>query len=295
MRDDRPRLDPRAAAWRAGIVATAILSGLHAPAGAQGGGRSAQLETLLTKLATRAAVYETTALRFACQEQVDVAEYTGKEAVKSQHVDEHDYLLAYSEEDGLQPYRAVLKRDGKSVSRKEVRPDYAVPEPYAWNLLFTTERQTRFQFELLESAVIEPSITWVLAFHPVLPYSDGNTIEQWEGRVWVDQDTLDVVQVEAEPANQAETMEARLAEYRQAFSFLGLKGKPRPRARRIQVEFGLEREGLRLPSRSLATTRLLAGDGRDRLSSSVVQRYSDYVFYGVESQEQFDKLRVPNP
>jgi hypothetical protein len=135
----------------------------------------------------------------------------------------------------------------------------------------------------------------VLAFHPVLPYTDGNTIEQWGGRVWVDQDTLDVVQVEAEPANQAETMEARLAEYRQSFSFLGLKGKPRPRARSIRVEFGVEREGIRLPSRSLATTRLLAGDGRDRLASSVVQRYRDYVFYGVESQEQFDKLRVQNP
>jgi len=276
-------------------MAAAILSGLPSPAGAQGGGRSTQLESLLTRLAARAAVYETTALRFACEEQVDLVEYNAQEAAKSQRTEVHDYLLAYTEEKGLQPYRALLKRDEKSVSRREVRPDYAVPEPYGWNLLFTTEHQARFQFELLEAAMIEPSITWVLAFHPLLPYSNGNTIEQWEGRVWVDQDTLDVVQVEAEPANQAETMEARLAEYRESFSFLGLKTKPRPRARHIQVEFGIEREGLKLPSRSLATTRLLAGDGRDRLGSSVVQRYRDYVFYGVESLEQFDKLRVTNP
>jgi hypothetical protein len=295
MRRVPPRFDPRLAGLRAGLVAAAILAGICSPAGAQSGGRSTQLESLLARLAGRAAMYETTALRFACEEQVDLVEYNAKETAKTQRAEVHDYLLAYTEEGGLQPYRALLKRDAKSVSRKEVRPDYAVPEPYAWNLLFTLEHQARFQFELLEAEVIEPSITWVLAFHPVLPYTDGNTIEQWGGRVWVDQDTLDVVQVEAEPANQAETMEARLAEYRQSFSFLGLKGKPRPRARSIRVEFGVEREGIRLPSRSLATTRLLAGDGRDRLASSVVQRYRDYVFYGVESQEQFDKLRVQNP
>jgi len=287
--------DLSASGWRAGLVAVAMLCGISTPAGAQGGGRSIQLEALLTKLAGRAAIYESTALRFACEEQVDLVEYNAKETAKTQRVEVHDYLLAYSGEEGLQPYRALLSRDTRSVSRKEVRPDYAVPEPYGWNLLFTKERQARFQFELLEAELIEPSITWVIAFHPVLPYTDGNTIEQWGGRVWVDQDTLDVVQVEAEPANQAETMEARLAEYRQAFSFMGLKGKPRPRARHIQVEFGIEREGLRLPSRSLATTRLLAGDGRDRLASSVVQRYRDYVFYGVEAQEQFDKLRAPTP
>jgi len=295
MRGVSPLFDPRRGGWLAGLVAAAMLGEIASPANAQGGGRSTQLESLLTRLADRAAIYETTALRFACEEQVDLVEYNSKETAKSQRVEMHDYLLAYTEQQGLQPYRALLKRDARSVSRKEVRPDYAVPEPYAWNLLFTRDRQGRFQFELLEAAVLEPSITWVLAFHPVLPYTDGNTVEQWGGRVWVDQDTLDVIQVEAEPANQAETVEARLAEYRESFSFLGLKTKPRPRARRIQVEFGIERDGLRLPSRSLATTRLLAGDGRDRLASSVVQRYRDYVFYGVEAQEQFDKLRTSNP
>ena len=41
----------------------------HAPALAQGGGRGAQLEELLPRLARRAAVYKETALRFACVEE----------------------------------------------------------------------------------------------------------------------------------------------------------------------------------------------------------------------------------
>jgi hypothetical protein len=280
----------------AGVAAAALLlAGPATETRGQGGGRSAQLESVLSRLADRAAIYEKTALRFACEEEVTLAEYDGSETVKKQSIEVHDYLLEYTERNGLQPFRALLARNAEKQARKEVRPDYAVPEPYGWNLLFTRERQTRFQFELVDTAVLAPAVTWVIAFKPLLSYTDGNTVEQWEGRAWVDQDSFDILQIEAQPANQEATMQARLAEYRQSFRFLGLHGKSRPRMRQIQVEFGIAKEGLRFPSRSLASTRLVAGDASTRLDSSVVQRYRDYVFYDVESLEQMEKLRTGGP
>lgn len=284
----------RAAGLRLAAAAI-LLAGLAPPASAQGGGRSAQLETILSRLAERAAIYERTALRFACEEEVSLADYDSGETVKRQSVEVHDYLLEYTEQKGLQPFRALLARNAEPVPRKEVRPDYAVPEPYGWNLLFTRERQGRFQFELADTAILSGSAAWVIAFKPLLAYTDGNTVEQWEGRAWVDQDTLDVLQIEAQPANQTETMEARLAEYRQSFRFLGLHGKSRPRLRQIQVEFGVVKDDLRFPSRSLASTRLVASDASARLDSSVVQRYRNYVFYDVESLEQMEKMRTGAP
>ncbi len=122
---------------------------------------------------------------------------------------------------------------------------------------------------------------------------DGSTIDQWEGTAWVDEDTLDIVRVEAVPANQADTLDARAAEYRQSFRILGMGTKPRPKEHRLKVEFGIQREGLRFPSRLFATTRVLDSLAQNgRLKDSVALSYDSYVFYGVDTQEEFDRRRA---
>ena len=284
------------AASIAALVAIALLSPSSAPA-QSGAGRAAELERVLVQLAERAAIYEHTALRFACVEAVSDSRYNSKEKITRQYGESHDYLLEYTERRGLQPYRALLTKDGQATRRRKVEPDYAVPEPYSWNLLFTADRQSKFQFALVDKEMIDQYLTWVIEFRPLLAFVDGKDIEQWEGKVWVDQDSLDIIQVEAIPGLQDETLQAHLQACRESFSFLGMTTKKCPLTRRLQVEMGTVREGLRFPSRSFAAVRRVSPrpDGHQSLKSSLAQEYSDYVFFDTETLEQFEKRRSETP
>lgn len=267
----------------------------HSPALAQGGGRGAQLEDLLPRLARRAAIYKETALRFACVEEVTRTEFNKEETVKKEESVVHDYLLENTRRSGLRPYRAILSRNDKETNRHQVKPDYETPEPYAWQLLFVESGQGRFQFELIDQEFVNPHDTWVIDFIALASYATGNRIEEWDGTVWVDQDTLDILRVKARPSKEAETLEARLAEYRQAFRVLGMSTKKKPRSRSLTVEFNLQREELRFPSRSLYAVHLVDEVDVRRPESGVVQRFRDYVFFDVESLDKFKAMQETSP
>ncbi len=263
----------------------------HAPALAQGGGRGAQLEDLLPRLAQRAAIYKETALRFACVEEVTLSKFGKEESVKKEDSVVHDYLLENTRRGGLQPYRAILSRNDKETNRHQVKPEYGTPEPYAWQLMFVESGQGRFQFDLIDQEFVNPHDTWVIDFIALASYVTGERIEEWEGTVWVDQDTLDVLRVKAHPSKEQATLEAQLAEHRQAFRVLGMSTKKKPRARSLMVEFNLQREELRFPSRSLYTIHLVDEVDVRRAKSSVVQRFRDYVFFDVESLDKFKAMQ----
>lgn len=267
----------------------------HAPALAQGGARGAQLEELLPRLAKRAAIYNETALRFACVEDVTLTEFGKEESLKKEDSMVHDYLLETTRQGGLKPYRAILSRNDKETNRHQVKPEYGTPEPYAWQLMFVESGQGRFQFELLDQEYINPHDTWVINFIALASYVSGERIEEWEGTVWVDQDTLDILRVKARPSKEDDTLEARLAEHRQAFRVLGMSTKKKPRSRSLTVEFNLQREELRFPSRSLYSVHLVDEVNVRRSESSVVQRFRDYVFFGVESLDKFKAMQEQSP
>jgi hypothetical protein len=296
MPRSRPRPEPRRSGTHCrGLLAAALLLLAVSPQ-ALAQGREAQLEELLVRLAERAEVYERTALRFSCREEARVTKYSGDETPKKIEVDDHDYLLENTEKGGLSPYRALLSRNGDETRRREVDPDYPVPEPYAWQLLFRRQRGEVFHFDLVGPEFDPPDLTWVIEFKTLLSYSDGRTIDQWDGVAWVDQDTLDILRVEATPANQAATLEAVAAEYRQSFRVLGMGTKKRPKERRLKVEFGIRREELRFPSRVFFSVRLLDSLAQNgKLKESVALAYDSYVFYGVDTQEEFEKLRGETP
>jgi hypothetical protein len=238
-------------------------------------------------------LYEQTALRFACEEEVTETDYNKEGSIKKQNHVVHDYLLEYTSRRGLEPYRAILSRNDSPTKRHKVEPDYGTPDPYGWQLLFLTSGQGRFGFELIDQEFLNPHDTWVIEFTALASYTTGDNIGQWEGTVWVDQATLDIIQVMARPSKEIDTLEARLAEHRQAFRFMGLSTKKRPRAHFLEVEFDIEREGRRFPSRSLYSVRLVAGAENMRDESSIVQRFRDYVFFDVESLDEFKALKAP--
>jgi hypothetical protein len=72
--------------------------------------------------------------------------------------------------------------------------------------------------------------------------------------------------------------------------------KKRPKERRLKVEFGIRREELRFPSRVFFSVRLLDSLAQNgKLKESVALAYDSYVFYGVDTQEEFEKLRGETP
>jgi hypothetical protein len=276
------------------VLAAALLLLLPASEiAAQGEGRAGQLEELLPRLADRAEIYRLTALYFACEEEVTLTSYKSSEAIKSEDRTIYDYLLENTEKNGLQPYRAILSKNGNPKSRHEVKVELGLPEAYAWNFLFLAEGQGRFQFNLVDTEYLDPWDTWVIDFVAILPFSDGIDIAQWEGRVWVDQDTLDILRVEVEPSKEADRLKAQQDQFRQSFRFLGMGTKKKPRIHQLRVSFDIERESLRFPSRSIFTTQLALDPSNRRLEKSTVQNYRRYVFYDVDALDRFKALKTP--
>jgi hypothetical protein len=260
---------------------------------ATGDRRAGQLAELLPRLADRAEVYHLTALYFACEEEITKTKYNKSEEIKSEDRTTYDYLLENTEKNELQPYRAILSRNGKPRRRREKKEKLELPEPYAWNLLFLTEGQGRFQFNLMDTEYLDPWDTWVIDFLAILPFSDGADIAQWEGRVWVAQETLDILRIEARRSKAAERLEAEQQGYRESLRIVGMSTGKKPRTYQLRVNLDIQREGLRFPSRSIYTTRLALDETNTRLEKSVVQHYRRYVFYGVDALDRFKALKAP--
>ena len=275
------------------LITIALCATISVVAQSQGRGRRAQLDELLPRLAERAALYEQTALRFACEEEVTLTRFKKEGLIRKQDHVVHDYLLEYTKRRGLQPYRAILSRNGSPTRRHKVEPEYGTPDPYGWQLLFAASGKGRFEFELIDQEFLDPHDTWVIEFTALASYATGDRIEEWEGTVWIDQAALDILQVRARPSKEIDTLEARVAEHREAFRFMGLSTKKRPQAHFLEVEFDIQREGLRFPSRSLYSVRLAVSAENMRDESSIVQRFRDYVFFDVESLDEFKALQAP--
>ena len=71
---------------------------------------------------------------------------------------------------------------------------------------------------------------------------------------------------------------------------MGIGTKQRSRLRSLRVEFGIEPDELRFPSRAFSTTHLWRDGATRRLQTTVAQSYAEHEFFGVESAEEFGTL-----
>ncbi len=104
------------------LITIALCATISVVAQSQGRGRRAQLDELLPRLAERAALYEQTALRFACEEKVTLTGFNKEGLIKKQDQVVHDYLLEYTKRRGLRPYRAILSLNDSPTRRHKVEP-----------------------------------------------------------------------------------------------------------------------------------------------------------------------------
>ena len=248
-----------------------------------------KLKELLALLARHSEKYSAALLLFVCEETLIRSEFDGSSGRRqSEDARKYDYVLDRGPSGEVVERRRPLGARGVG---SPVDPPAKVPEPFLWSLLFTPRYQRLYNFRLAGQEVAHFRLATVIEFDAILPFVDGSQITQWSGRAYVDSETLDLLRIDAEPSGQQLRLDAALDDYRRAPRFIGIPLRRRPRAHQHQVQFDYERESLRLPS--LAITRhYVTADGEVRnLKSQVMQIFSDYRFFRVETDEALKEIR----
>lgn len=250
-----------------------------------------KLRDLLAALARHSEKYRQGLLRFACEETLIRSEFDGSTGRRQNEVvGKYDYLLARTRSGKIvERRRPVGSRGQGSPASLEMQQ----PEPYLWTLLFTPHYQQLFNFRLAGQEVVRFRLATLVEFDAILPFVHGSEITQWSGRAYIDAETLDLLRIEAEPSGQQIRLETAVREYHRAPRIWNVPLKRPPRAHLHEVDFDYEREELRLPSLAI-TRRFIATDGQERnLKSQVMQIYSDYRLFKVETDERLKEIRGP--
>ena len=239
------------------------------------------LEELLAALAEKASVYQSIALRFVCVESNRSSDNTNDEKT-------YDYMYVEEEAQRYRPYRQ-RHSENPNQTRGEVEVENNFPDAYSWTLMFLRERQQLFKFEFVEDDWFALRRAHVIAFTAPLPYSGGQTIYEWGGKVWIDAENLNFLKVEAAPANQEERLKQLLREYRQAPRFLVFPMHARPTGGRYTITFLKDYRRLSLPDEAEYHEFVLDLEGDAELTGFRSQQYDRYQFFGVELRDRFLK------
>jgi hypothetical protein len=244
----------------------------------------------------RAQLYEKAALGFSCEETVIQGKFSsGTGENKREQKNRYDYLYEGSPESGYREVRMLPSKNGDPADSKEVDPGLDVPGAYDWALLFTKQHQPYFRFELAGAERVGFQSTAILAFRGAKSFEHGKTIQEWSGRVWVNNESGNFVKVEADPNGQEERLAQRTDEWRKALRIVGISTKRQPRGFHYRLEFTIDKFGLSFPGE--AETRRFALDmmGTEELKERTAQRFRNYVFFNVNSAEDFLGAESPGP
>ncbi len=245
-------------------------------------------ESLMADLIEKSKAYEEYALRFFCTEMLREASYdsTSGEADKEKR-STYEYLLEANPDQGsMTAYRQKVIRTGTQIEKREVKLEYNFPEPYSWIYIFSGNFRNVMKYGYEGKEIYAYKLAHIISFRGFQPFTDGKDIRQWEGRVWVEQGTYNILRVEAEPIHQDDVLEMKRQEYNQAFSFIGIRFKKRPFGHRVAVLFDFEHDGLAFPTETRNETFELVAKNTTMPSSALIFNYADYHFFRTETKEE---------
>ncbi|MFQ5876735.1 MAG: hypothetical protein ACE5JH_03440 [Acidobacteriota bacterium] len=250
-----------------------------APGSSPDAAAAPDLPSLLRRLAEKAEVYEEVALRFVCIETITSSDHPFDEP-------RYDYMYVEAREQRYMPYRQKhTGRPGRGV--KEESLDLRFPDSYSWTLMFAPDRQHLFHFRYVGTEWFSLRLSHIIEFTAPLPFTDGRTVYQWSGRVWVDAENYNFLKVEAEPGNQTDRLAAELEAYRRAPRFLVFPLASKPRGASYNITFLNEFQGLSLPDQAEYVSFTLNLQGEQEWEARLTLRYSGYQFFGVEVKDKF--------
>lgn len=276
----------RHSGWHRALASLVVAGVACLSSGDEAGEDTRNLRGLLERLDAVARTFAATALRFECKETIrwdaEPFERGGKLTFAYIYVRE-----GTRSED----YRSWTGLSGK-VSPKEVDPaEQGVPRflrsAFHWIQIFRGNRWTRHRYFWAGRTNALGRQAVGVRFEPVPPITEG--INDWYGTAWVDPDTGQILVVEAYRPRQWAIEQKR----QEAMA----KSAQLPRGftatltiERVVTEFGVEREGIRFPSKVTIREvehRISAGrsgaQDHDRVLLEVEQTYRAYRFFATEA------------
>jgi hypothetical protein len=289
-----PRRIRRAAFRPLGAVLAALLSASRI---AQGAGAPPAQEPgveLLKGLDRASYLYLDAALRFACREKILEQSPGWRQSL------EFEYMYVYDKVHGFQDYRTVPGRaPGEPTDPSSMGVKRYLSRGSMWVLIFNHGRQAMHRYQLLGMEKMHGVSAVKVGFEPIPPYDE--SLNDWFGTAWVDEESNQILRVEAMKAIDHERWR-RLTAAAETGSTADLdivRGSSY-RINRVITDFEVVKNGMRFPSRVTILSRVYylpsyGGSQRihELLEEKSIQTYSKYRFYGVRTSEEVRGLLAP--
>jgi outer membrane lipoprotein-sorting protein len=227
------------------------------------------------------------ALFFICQERIEdhenfftrgrAASRSSPDALMISRTKRQHFIYDYQiikKGDEFEERRILLEENGEK--RHQENANLATLKVSARNLVFgpvgflSRYWQKLFVYEIQGEELIDGKIAIIIRAVPNAERKDNNN----RGRVWVDASTYQILRIELEPQN-AQDAEVLFegnspagTKYRRHFTWT--------------VDYGVEKNGVRFPSRQTIREELLSDTGYKILKCEVLFNYTDYKFFTVE-------------
>lgn len=254
-----------------------------------------RLAELMPRWAATARRYETYALRFVCTETHRTIDYSRSAGeARSEKSTPYGYLLTLDQKNAsFQVVRQTLDEERRPTGHERAL-DLPCPEPYMWTFLFLPTFSSAMRFHYLGREIQNFRLSHVVSFEGSAARVDGRDMREWTGTVWVEENTGNIVRVEARPSFQNDRMLALWREFQQAFGLpLGFKTRSRPHGYVLSVLFDDERDGLLFPSRLDLTDFVWIALQREAMDTRLELVYDDYRFFRTEAEEEIQSPPPP--
>jgi VWFA-related protein len=265
-------------------------------------------EATLAALARSAERYRAAALSFACDETIVVSLFNGAGGFRRRESHELQYIYTFVEPppdaspatfQRLRDYRTrrgedpLSDREPQEVRLSSLDLPSVMVRAYSWAFLFQKGLQPHYRFALAGNERVLDREAQVISFEPIPPMVAG--FNDWFGRAWVDAETRQVLRVEALQAGDHAELDA--IERDRLKLVIPRDGRL---IVRLEADFGVEEQGLRLPSKVTLTgedfsmravtvelpgsvsSTLPEWEVTGRVAFRVEQVYDSYRFFNVQ-------------
>ncbi len=262
--------------------------------------QKADLEQILEKVSVYCERVKRIALYYVCKEKIsDKENHFSRIAASSGMVREaraysirstetqnfvYDYQLVKKDEEIIER-RILLEENGKK--RREENAELEKIKYFSQYLVFgpvgflSSSWQEHFHYEILGEELLGDEQTLILRATPTEEREENYNI----GRIWIGDD-FQILRVEWEPASiqnyEDETFDSRLGEFKKSVVWT--------------VDYGMEKNGVRFPSRQVIREVFIAkpprGNEYRTVRHETIFEYVDYKFFVVETDIKYDKEEI---
>ncbi len=242
---------------------------------------------VLVPLYERAAHYAAYAQRFTCDEVARRAEYDAEGIVSREQARTYAYILTRGSSGvSIREYRQELSTDGK-IKAGEVQDDEPFPPAYMWVFLFSRFNEPYFAYRFVADRFDGFDWVYEIEFKGSLPFSSGRDIREWQGTVLVDAVTHAPLEIQAEPAGQAERIQEMYRKYQSSFNLMGGRTAPPPLGYRAWIQFRYRdpESSLLFPTELRYDTFRAVSTSRVLPTRASTRTYAKYKIFTGEARE----------